>query len=149
MVSPVLRELAGPFRPVIPFEYAQDVSDAWTRACGLASKSGNADELHTVRDDYQAALLAHLKILDGWLTLLSRFPHEYPPGFAERMTSSREELQKHYDSLFPRWQTLEDLEAILLERISLPNERLQKLAAKNPPPQSWYDEADAPHATQE
>lgn len=149
MVSPVLRELAGPFRPIISFDYAQDVSDAWVRACGLATENGNADDLHAARDDYQAALLAHLKILDGWLTLLNRFPHEYPPGFAKDFAGIRDNLQKHYDSLFPRWQTLEDLEAILLERISLPNDRLQKLAAKNPPPQSWYSEADAPHAAQE
>ena len=148
MVSPVLRELAGPFRPFIPFEYAQNVSDAWARACRQATEIGDADELHAARDDYQAAMLAHLRILDGWLTLLSRFPREYPPGFAERMTSGREQLQKHYDSLFPRWQTLEDLEAILLERVSVPNDQLKALAAENPPPQSWYDEADAPPAAQ-
>src|SRR3954469_9366209 len=103
MVTPLLRELAGPFRPFIPFENARDVSDAWERACRQATESGSADELHSTRDDYQALLLAHLKILDGWLALLSRFPHEYPPGFAEDFTLIREQLQKHYDSLFPRW----------------------------------------------
>ncbi len=142
MVTRMLRELAGPFRPIIPFEYAQDISVAWERACREATRSARAEELHAARDDYQMALLAHLKILDGWLTLLNRFPNEYPPGFAERMTSSRDELQKHYDSLFPRWQTLDDLEAMLLERISLPNDRLKALAAKNPPPAAWYDQPD-------
>ena len=146
MVTPVLRELAGPFRPFIPFEYARDVSDAWERVCRQATQSGSAEELHAAHDDYQAFLLAHLKILDGWLTLLGRFPREYPPGLAQDFTSIREELQKHYDSLFPRWHTLEDLEAILLERISLPNDQLKTLAAKNPPPQSWYDEAETPAA---
>ncbi len=144
MVTPTLRELAGPFRPFIPFEYARDVSDAWDRVCRNATQSGSAEELHAARDDYQMLLLAYLKILDGWLTLLSRFPCEYPPGFAEEFTSIRDQLQKHYDSLFPRWQTLENLEAILLERISLPNEQLKELAKKNPPPQAWYDEANEP-----
>jgi hypothetical protein len=146
MVTPVLRELAGPFRPFIPFEYAQYVSDAWDRVCRQATQGGNAEELHLTRDDYQTFLLAHLKILDGWLTLLSRFPREYPPGFAEDFASIRDQLQKHHDSLFPRWQTLEDLEAILLERVSLSNDQLKALAAKNPPPQSWYDEAQTPAA---
>lgn len=149
MVSPVFRELAGPFRPFIPFEYARDVSDAWDRVCQQATRSGSAEALHADRDDYQTYLLAHLKILDGWLTLLNRFPHEYPPGFAQDFAGIREKLLKHYDSLFPRWQTLEDLEAILLERISIPNEQLKELAAKNPPPSSWYNEVDASIAAQE
>ncbi len=149
MVTSVLRELAGPFRPIIPFEYVQDVTNAWARVCRRTTESGNAEELHEARDDYQTALLAHLKILSGWLALLSRFPHEYPTGFAAQMTASHDELQKHYDSLFPRWKTLEDLEAILLERISLSNDQLKTLAAKYPPPQSWYDEADAPPTAQE
>jgi hypothetical protein len=147
MVTPLLRELAGPFRPIIPFEYAQDVSEAWERACRQATQSGSAEELHATRDDYQTALLAHLKILDGWLVLLSRFPHEYSSDFAARMTSSRQQLQTHYDSLFPRWQTLDDLEEMLLERVSISNDRLKTLAAQYPPPQAWYDEPnDAPTA---
>ena len=90
MVTPLLRELAGPFRPFIPFGYARDVSDAWERARRQATENGRAEELHSARDDYQALLLAHLKILDGWLMLLRRFPREYPPGFAEDFTSIRD-----------------------------------------------------------
>lgn len=149
MVTPMLRELAGPFLPFIPFEYAQSVSEAWDRACRQAIQSGNAEELQTIRDDYQAVLLGHLKILDGWLTLLSRFPREYPQGFAQDFTLIREQLQKHYDSLFPRWQTLDDLEAILLERISIPNDQLKAIAKNYPPPQAWYDETKESPATQE
>lgn len=142
MVTALLRELAGPFQSIIPFEYAHEVTHAWDRACTSATRSGSADDLHAARDDYQTALLAHLKILDGWLTLLSRFPHEYPGGFAERMASNRDELQKHYDALFPRWQSVEDLEALLLERASISNEQLKALAAAHAPPQAWYDEPD-------
>lgn len=46
----------------------------------------------------------------------------------------------------PSQQTRDNLEALLLERASIPNERLKKLAAKYPPPQAWYDEADVPPA---
>lgn len=158
MVTPLLRELAGPFQPFFPFEEpwflyersARHVTDAWNRTCDHAIQAGSAEELHAVRDDYQLILLAHLKILDGCLTLLDRFRGEYPhERFAERLPLIRDELQKHYDSLFPRWQTIDDLEAILLERVSLPNDQLKELAAKYPPPQAWYDEADAPPAAQE
>jgi hypothetical protein len=142
MVTALLRELAGPFQPIIPFEYAHEVTRAWNRACDAATRTGCADDLHAARDDYQTALLAHLKILDGWFTLLDRFPHEFPDGFAERMASNREALQRHYDALFPRWQTIDDLEALLLERASLPNARLKALAAAHAPPQAWYDEPD-------
>lgn len=142
MVTALLRELAGPFQPIIPFEYAHEVTRAWERACDSATRTGSANDLHAARDDYQTALLAHLKILDGWLTLLGRFPHEYPDGFAERMASNRDALQRHYDALFPRWQTVDDLEALLLERASLSNEQLKALAAAHAPPQAWYDEPD-------
>jgi hypothetical protein len=60
----------------------------------------------------------------------------------ERIVSVKEKLEKHYHWLFPRWQTLEDLEAILLERISLPNEALKQLAVKYPPLPKWYNEVD-------
>jgi hypothetical protein len=142
MVTALLRELAGPFQPIIPFEYAREVTRAWERACDAATRSGSADDLHAARDDYQTALLAHLKILDGWLTLLARFPNEYPDGFADRMASNRDELQRHYDVLFSRWQTIDDLEALLLERASLSNEQLKALAVTHAPPQAWYDEPD-------
>jgi hypothetical protein len=46
------------------------------------------------------------------------------------------------DSLFPLWQVLDELEVILLEKMSIPNEDLKKLAAKYPPPSSWYDESE-------
>lgn len=158
MVSPVIRELAGPFRPFFPFEEpwyfhqrdARHLLDAWNHVCRRATETGSAEELHAARDDYQAFLLAHLKILDGLLTLSTRFEGEHPHAeIARLLAPTRERLQKHYDSLFPRWQTLEDLEAILLERVSLPSDQLKALAAKHPPPQSWYDEADAPPAARE
>lgn len=158
MVTPLLRELAGPFPSRFRFERpwyvhersARELTDAWDRACHNAIRTGSAEELHATRDDYQAILLGHLKILDGYLVLLSRFPGEIPEAeFSERLARTRDELQKHYDSLFPRWQTIDDLEAILLERVSLPNDQLKELAVKYPPPQAWYNETDTPPATRE
>ncbi len=151
MVTPLLRELAGPFPPWFLHERnVRHLTDGWGHVCRLAIQNGSAEDLNAARDDYQAVLVAHLKILDGCLSVLSRFQGEDAHAeFTERVNSARDELQKHYVSLFPRWQTLDDLEAILLERVSLPNDRLKELAAKYPPPPAWYDEADAPPAAQE
>ncbi len=41
-----------------------------------------------------------------------------------------------------RWQTLEDLEAILIERLAIPHGRLHAWARKNPSSQEWYDAPD-------
>lgn len=150
MVTPLLRELAGPFPPFFHFERpcsrtARHLIDAWDHVCRQAIANGNAEELHAAREDYLAVLTGHLKMLDGYLLVQSRFRDDYPDVEpAERAARAREELQRHYDSLFPRWQTLEDLEAILLERVSLPNDQLKELAAKYPPPQAWYDEDNTP-----
>lgn len=158
MVTPLLRELAGPFPPFFRFEepwYLHDrnvrrLTEAWDDVCRRAIEIGSADALHAARDDYQAVLLGHLKILDGYLMLLSRSESERPDvAFLGLVARTRDGLQAHYDSLFPRWQTLDDLEAILLERASPSNDALKELAAKYPPPPAWYDEADAPPAARE
>ncbi len=146
MVTPLLRELAGRFPPFLHFEemwFLHDrgvwhLTDGWEHVCRQAIQNGSAEELHAVRDDYQTVLLGHLKILDGYLLLVSRFGLERED--TERLAQRRDQLQKHYDSLFPRWQTIDDLEAILLERVSPSNDRLKALAANSPLPQAWFDE---------
>lgn len=151
MVTALLRELAGPFPPFFPFEELwhlyqpapHHLLGAWEHVCRRALQTGDAEELHATRNDYEALLLGHLKLLDGHLMLLNCFPNEYPHReFGERMSRTRDELQRHYDTLFPRWQTLEDLEALLLERASVSNDRLKALATAHSPSQAWYDEPD-------
>jgi hypothetical protein len=150
MVSPTLSALTGPDlrfdRIAKPCsQTVRELIVAWDHVCRQALETGSVDDLQAIRDDYLAVLAGHLKILDGYLMVQSRLPDEPSRADeAERLARARDELQKHFDFLFPRWQTLEDLEAILLERISLPNDRLKALAANHPPPQSWYDEPDAP-----
>ncbi len=151
MVTALLRELAGPYPPFFPFEELwhlyhhapQHLVSAWENACRRALQTGDAEELHATRNDYQALLLGHLKVLDGHLMLFQCFLNEYPHRqFEERMRRTRDALQRHYDALFPRWQTIDDLEALLLERASISNEQLKALAAAHAPPQAWYDEPD-------
>ena len=53
--------------------------------------------------------------------------------------------EKFYDELFLHfWQTEEDLHQIVIEQLSLPADKLRELAAKYPPPASWYEETADP-----
>ncbi|MDY3552719.1 hypothetical protein R5W24_001807 [Gemmata sp. JC717] len=149
MVTPMLRELAGPFpmRPLFERSWyvhertARELTEAWADACSQAVQNGSAEELHAARDNYQGILLGYLKILDGYLMLLNHVPEESPEAeFTNSIKRTRVAVQKHYDALFPRWQTIDDLEALLLERVSPSNEQLKTLAAGHRPPQAWFDE---------
>jgi hypothetical protein len=156
-VNHVLRELVEPY-PWLEFREPwfhiqhrnRQWLDAWNRMCQQAAQSGNAEELHAVRDDYEAVLRGQLKILDGWLLVWGRLNGEsHLFELPERLTDTRDSLQRHYDSLFPRWQALEDLEAIILETISPTHGYLKDLATIHSPPQSWYHDPSAPLASEE
>ena len=43
-----------------------------------------------------------------------------------------------------RWQTLDDLYQILIEKFTLPAAKLDEIAAKHPPPPSWFEGTDDP-----
>jgi hypothetical protein len=49
-------------------------------------------------------------------------------------------LERLKASVFDRWQTLDDLEALAVEYYPLSASRLEALATSHPPPQTWYDE---------
>ena len=55
-----------------------------------------------------------------------------------------DEVRRLYDELFPRWQTRDDLAHLLIEKFSLPAEKLRQLSAKHPPPASWLEETADP-----
>ena len=124
----------------------RELLDAWDRVCKERLDAGDAEPLHDVRDEYLRVLLAHMKIIDGYLSLLDRDDSPRATAHADQVRATHQLLQQHHDKLFPRWQTLDDLEGILLAPLTPNNEALKALAAKSPPPQSWYDEVweDAP-----
>ena len=120
----------------------RDLIEAWQRVSNERRNAGDAEPLHAVRDQYHKVLLAHLKILDGYISLLNQDSTPRSMAHADQVQTTRDLLQKHNDSLFPKWQTLDDLEDILLAAITPSNEQLIALAKRFPPPQSWYDEPD-------
>jgi len=155
----VMRELFEPFPAFMfpePFFLSERIGrrllDAWDRVSSEALRSGDAERLHSAREDYHTVLLGLIKLLDGYQMLAGnlRGDFDYPPSaWRERVQESRDEIQKHYDSLFPRWQTLDDLEAILLERITPSREERLELVKRFPPPQSWYEETENPFEREE
>lgn len=159
MTTAVVRELFEPYpffrhpEPWFLFERGRrQVVHAWERVSADTLRTGDAERLHAARDDYQAILLGYLKVLDGYLMLAGRFGDEFdfpPQELGDRVSETRDEIQKHYDSLFPRWQTLDDLEGILLERITPSNAELKELAKRYPPPQAWYEETANPFEPEE
>lgn len=129
MVTPVLRELAGPY-PLLPFvqepwflhePIARHLITAWEHTCWRVARDGSAADLHAVRDDYLAVLVGYIRILEGYLVLRTRFGGEaaYGDGLAQ-LAACRDHLQRHFDSLFPRWQTLGDLQELIRERTTIP-----------------------------
>jgi len=120
----------------------REILRSWDRVAADILQYDNAEVLHESRDEYERILLAHLKIIEGYLTLLysSREFNGNQQHIVE-IERTRDELTSHYSKLFPRWQTLDDLEGILIERLPrLDHTKMKALAAKYPPPQSWYDE---------
>jgi hypothetical protein len=122
----------------------RELIEAWQRVSAERRNAGDAEPLHAVRDQYHQVLLAHLKILDGYLSLLNQDGTPRSTAHADQVQTTRDLLQKHYDSLFPKWQTLDDLEGILLAAITPSLESRIELAKRFPPPQSWYDEVIDP-----
>jgi hypothetical protein len=149
MVATPVRELFAPFSPDFwapAANLGESLVRAWDKVCADTLASGDAEPLHTTRDTYRAGLSAALATLDGYQSIADGSDDS---DAAERIGRSREQLLRHYDSLFPRWQTLDDLEGILLERITPTREELKELAKRYPPPQAWYDDDVNPFEPEE
>jgi hypothetical protein len=80
MPTAVVRELFEPYpffrhpEPWFLFERGRrQVVHAWERVATDTLRTGDAERLHSARDDYQAILLGYLKVLDGYQMLADRF----------------------------------------------------------------------------
>jgi hypothetical protein len=154
MSATMLREL---FRPRAmedfpgPFahrarEVAEELRADWERTARTAAENRRLDELHAARDDYRALLKGHLRLLEDYLDLTEVHQRAFGPNpvWLEELKRAVDELRKLHDELFPRWQTRDDLAHILIEKFSVPAEKLRDLAAKHPPPASWLEETTDP-----
>jgi len=158
MAAAILREL---FRPRAMADFpgpfatrarhaAEELRHDWDRTCRDAAENLRLEELHATRNDYQTLLKGHLLLLENYLALSELHQRMFGsnPLWIEELSHAVGGLRSLYDELFPRWQTLQDLTQLVIEKFSLPKERLQELALKYPPPSSWYEETADPFSAE-
>lgn len=121
---------------------------AWDFVCQEALQIGDAEPLHVTRDQYEAHLRTEIERLDFLLREIDPRADARSEEYRARFTALRDQYATQYNALFPRWRTRDDLEGILLERITPNNERLNELAKRYPPPRAWYDETENPIAAE-
>lgn len=124
----------------------QHVRDTWQKLVQNVVEHRRAEQLHTERAEYQTIVREWIDQLSGFVDFCRRvsLPAAVAPAVLERAERGLTELREFHDTLFARWQTLDDLYEIVVEQYRLPIERLSAWAAANPPPQSWYDETSDP-----
>jgi hypothetical protein len=119
----------------------------WHRLCLTVAEAGpgRIAELHSGRDEYRKVYEGYLETLDGFQGLAEAVGSP----LAARFRQAAEQLRQLKDEVFGGWNTQEDLEHKLVAELSIPQEVLRELAAKYPPPQSWYDETGNPFVADE
>lgn len=129
-------------------QVAAELRDVWEGTCREAAAARRIGELHAARDDYHALLKGHLRLLEDYLALTELHQRALGtnPDWVEELNAAVGELRGLYDELFPRWQTLQDLQQLLVEKFSLPADKLRELAGKHSPPPSWSEETTDPFA---
>src|SRR5437773_2031512 len=100
--------------------------------------SKRVDELHADREVLRRLYDNHIGIAEGYQTLAEAVGSPLAAEF-ERIA---DDVRTQRDELFSKWQTKDDLYRLLIEVIMPSKERRRELAAKYPPPQSWFDATD-------
>jgi len=142
---PAFDDFPGPFAHRAT-AVSRELREHWEHTSRDAAANRAVDELHAARDAYRDLLEGHLKLLEDYLSVARLHQLHLDPS-SERIRELQEAftgLQQLHNELFPRWQTLDDLREILRSKFTLPSVKLDELAAKHPPPQSWFDETIDP-----
>ena len=152
MSAVMMKDLVQPFGeyPASMFRdaagFAARLRAQWERAIHDAALTRRLPELHKTRDEYRLMLEGHLRLREELRTVAAIHHHAMdlegePDG---ELDAALDGLRKFHDELFPRWDTYEDFCQMALEVVRIPASRLDEIARKHPPPQSWYDETINP-----
>lgn len=133
-----------PWQAILP-----NVREIWNTECIRAVADEDlAPLLHEQRDGYHRLLVGGIKILEGYLQVFDVLPRTvnfYKQSDRFALFNAVKELKAHSHALFPRWDTMDDLEEILLEHIGKTLRPLHDDYFKaSAPLQAWYDELDLP-----
>lgn len=110
-----------------------------------AAMEARAEELHAGREEYRRIYDDYIGVAERFRALAETAGSPLVADF-ERVAGA---IRGQRDEVFGRWQSFDDLCALLIEVIQPSAEKLKQLAAKYPPPQSWYDETDDPFTPDE
>jgi hypothetical protein len=114
------------------------VRDTWQKIVQGAIEQRRIEQLHAAREEYRGIVQEWVEQLE-WFVKFCRQVSKSAPIVAEA-EKGLADLREFRDTLFCRWQTLDDLHEIVVAQYQLPADRLKAHAAANPIPQSWYDE---------
>jgi hypothetical protein len=113
----------------------------WTELCDLAIATG-LEGLHRCREKIAAGHALKEELVQHGSDLARRIEKLLggPLEGVDRLPAASEELRRFKTTVLDRWQSLDDLAEMLIEKIHLPAEHLKLLAKHYPPPPSWYEE---------
>jgi hypothetical protein len=109
-----------------------------------AGWAGQANRVHALRGGLLRTFEARLRYLAEAIRLASvaaDLTGRPVPG-SERLSGAIQALEALKNEVFGRWNTLEDLEQILVETHPLSAERFDSLARHYRAPQAWYEQED-------
>jgi hypothetical protein len=118
----------------------------WEVCIRDSAGSQRISSLHASRDNYYSVLTGHLKFLEGCVEFARLQQDIFLDGndFASKLVDAENETRNLIDELFPRWQSIDDLKQMIIEKLSPSPDRLRELAKRFPPLQSWHQETENP-----
>jgi hypothetical protein len=124
-------------------ESAEKCSAAWP-VCVKAVAAGETGRIHALRDVLYTGLLHRLEALRHATRLagMAAALEGREVSGADRLSAATADLERLRVRVFERWRTAEDLEDLVAADYPLSGAQLEALAAKYPPPPSWYQEED-------
>ena len=111
-----------------------------------AGWKGQVEQVHARRRDLLRSFEARLRQFAQAIRMASSaasLTSREVPG-SERLPAAIQELTALKEEVFGKWNTLEDLEQILVETYPLSAEQFDSLAMKYCPPAEWYQQEEQP-----
>ena len=127
----------------IALDFISQFDALWTQKKDQALESDDgAKKLHESR----AQVVERFQSRTEWVKKLKYFDEKHRTKLGEPLVDAKSFLvwdQQHDEfqrDVLDRWQTLDDLEEILLDPYRIPIDTLRDIAVKSRPPQSWFDD---------
>lgn len=132
--------------PTEPVHVARVLRECWETICRETKTAKQVDELHEARDDIRSIFDRYISLFKDYVALLDLIEQMTNrngplPQLRERINREVEELTRLSGEIFSKWETVDDIAQVLIDKLPpLTPEQLSYIAKHNPPPQSWYDE---------